>query len=47
MLNSGDLTNNIFNTALTAPIADQPLLTNNQSFYGVYLTGGLLGSPCP
>ena len=41
VLNSGDLTDNVFNTPLYAPIADQPLLTNNQSFDAVYLTGGL------
>ncbi len=41
VLNQGDLSSNIFNTNLYAPIADIPLLTANQSFNAVYLTGGL------
>ena len=41
VLNSGDLAGNVFATALTAPIADEPLVTNNQSFNAVYLTGSL------
>ena len=41
VLESGDLSNNIFATILTAPITDVPLLANNQSFSVVYLTGGL------
>ena len=44
VLNSGDMTGNIFNSPLYAPIADQPLLTNNQSFGAVYLTGSLNSS---
>ena len=35
ILNSGDLTNNVFNTTLYTPILDVPLLTNNQSFEDV------------
>ena len=41
ILNTGDLTTNIFNTLLWAPIIDVSLLTDNQSFSGVFLTGGL------
>jgi hypothetical protein len=38
---SSDLTNNVFNTTLTVPITDVPLLSSNQSFQEVDLTGGL------
>ena len=38
---SGDLTNNVFNTTLTVPITDVPLLPDNQSFKEVNLSGGL------
>jgi hypothetical protein len=41
ILDSGDLTSNVFNTTLTAPVTDVPLLTNNQSFQEVDLIGGL------
>ena len=41
ILNTGDLASNIFNTLLWAPIIDVPLLADNQSFSGVFLTGGL------
>ena len=41
VLNSGDMTGNVFNTTLTAPVTDVPLLTNNLSFNAVYVTGGL------
>ncbi len=38
---SGGLSNNIFETTLTVPVSDVPLLTSNQSFNAVYLTGEL------
>ncbi len=41
VLNQGDLSNNIFNATLHTPVADIPLLLTNQSFNGVFLTGGL------
>ncbi len=42
VLKQGDITGNILSsTTLYAPIADIALLTNNQSFNAVYLTGGL------
>ena len=41
VLNSGDLTGNVFSGPLYTPVADQPLLTNNQSFGAVYLTGSV------
>ncbi len=40
VLNSGDLTNNVFNTTLFTPILDVPLLTNNQSFQNVEINSG-------
>ena len=40
-LNSGDMTGDVFNTTLTVPVTDVPLLTNNLSFNAVYVTGGL------
>ena len=43
LLYSGDLTTNIFNTPFTTPISDVPLLTDNQSFYSVSVTGSLAG----
>ena len=45
MLNSGDMTGDIFSTTLTAPVTDVPLLTNNLSFNAVYVTGGLAERP--
>ncbi len=41
VLNAGDITGNIFSDTLYAPIADEPLLTDNESFTGVYLSGSL------
>ena len=42
LLNAGDITNNVFNTLLWTPVSDVPLLTDNQSFSGVFLTGNLV-----
>src|SRR5262249_19910888 len=41
VLNSGEMTSNVFNTSLWAPVTDVPLLTNNLTFNGVFVTGGL------
>ena len=41
VLNSGDMTGDVFSTTLTVPVTDVPLLTNNLSFNAVYVTGGL------
>lgn len=40
VLNSGDLSNDAFNTTLYVPILDVPLLTNNQSFEDVDINAG-------
>ncbi len=40
VVKSGDLTGNTFNTTLYTPIADVPLLTNNQSFDNVDINPG-------
>ncbi len=42
VLNSGDLSNNIFATTLATPIGDVPLLTANQSFQIVAINTGSL-----
>jgi hypothetical protein len=44
VLNSGDMTANVFATAITAPITDVPLLANNQSFQAIYILGGSLNA---
>ena len=41
LLNTGDMTTDAFNTTLTVPVTDVSLLTNNQSFNAVDVTGGL------
>src|SRR5262249_33928741 len=40
VVNSTDLTGNIFNVSLYTPITDVPRLTNNKSFHNVYINAG-------
>ncbi len=44
VLNSGDLSNNIFNTTVSAPALDIPLLAGNQSFDAIDILAGGLNS---
>ena len=44
VLNSGDLSNNIFTTTVSAPATDVPLLASNQSFQDIDLFSGSLNS---
>ena len=43
-LSSGNLTNNIFNTTVSAPAAEISLLTNNASFEAIDIAAGSLNS---
>ena len=44
VVNSGDLTNDVFNLPITVPFQDLPLLGNNQNFQTVNINGATMAS---